>query len=247
MPVKRTEQVTVTVEEKKDLTLDEREAKAKAMGIVVPLGFRSTTARKAYLNMRRRSDPGGAPSAQAEIANHHQIVERKVPSKTVVKGGASGGYNLLPPMPTRPISTSSLPRSTAATANILVLVPAGRTEDTVSFLFGPTSVRYAKLNSSSFDALNSSISYTRLLGRRQTMEGYNTGGTATTDILSLGLDGTSVYELGFGAEQISIATPSIGWSRSNIGLGNQLCGDKGSEAYCYFADVALSLGESLAD
>ena len=64
---------------------------------------------------------------------------------------------------------------------------------------------------------------------------------------SLGLDGTSVYEAGFGAEQISIATPSIGWSRSNIGLGNGLCGEKGAEAYCYYANISVSLRESLAD
>jgi hypothetical protein len=65
--------------------------------------------------------------------------------------------------------------------------------------------------------------------------------------LTLGLDGTSVYETGFGPEQMTIASPSIGWSRSNIGLGNRLCGDKGAEAYCYYADVSLSLSETLAD
>jgi hypothetical protein len=102
-------------------------------------------------------------------------------------------------------------------------------------------------SSSSFDALNGSITYTRLLGRRQTAEGLSTGGTATTDLLSIGVDGTSVYEPGFGAEEISVVTPSIGWSRANIGLGNEMCGDKGSEAYCYYADVSVSLSESLAD
>jgi hypothetical protein len=107
-------------------------------------------------------------------------------------------------------------------ANLLILVPAGRTEDTVSFLLGPSAVRYVVLPSSSFDALNASITYTRLLGGRQTAPGYTTGGTATTDLFTLGLDGTSVYEPGFGPEQITIASPSIGWSRSNIGLGNRL-------------------------
>lgn len=72
-------------------------------------------------------------------------------------------------------------------------------------------------------------------------------GTATTDLLTIGVDGISVYEPGFGANQIMVATPSIGWSRSNIGLGNRLCGDKGSEAYCYYADVSVTLLESLAD
>jgi hypothetical protein len=63
----------------------------------------------------------------------------------------------------------------------------------------------------------------------------------------IGLDGTSVYEPGLGPEQITIAAPSIGRSRSNVGLGNKLCGDKGNEAYCYYADISLSLSETLAD
>jgi len=119
-------------------------------------------------------------------------------------------------------------------ANLLILVPAGREEDTVSFLLGPSAVRYVALPSSSFDALNASVTYTRLLGRKQTAPGYNTPGTAWTDLLTIGIDGTSVYEPGLGPEQITIASPSIGWSRSNIGLGNKLCGDKGNEAYCYY-------------
>ena len=132
-------------------------------------------------------------------------------------------------------------------ANLLILVPAGRKEDTVAFLLGPSAVRYATLDTSSFDAVNGAITYTRLLGRKQTAPGYATGGTARTDLLTIGIDGTSVYEPGFGAEQISIATPSIGWSRSNIGLGNRLCGEKGAEAYCYYANISVSLRESLAD
>jgi hypothetical protein len=163
-----------------------------------------------------------------------------------VRGGASGGYNYA--SNANQINIAIIADSIdSQNANILVLVPAGREEDTVSFLFGSTDTRYAGLNSSSFDALNGSIIYTRLLGRRQTAEGLNTGGTATTDILTLGVDGTSVYEPGFGAEEISIATPSIGWSRSNIRLGSELCGEKGSESYCYYGDVSLSLGESVAD
>ena len=246
VPVKKTEQVTVTVTETKDLTLDEREAKAKEMGIVVPLGLRSTTARKAYLNMRRVPTHVVTHVRKQKLRTITTIVEKKEPRKTVVRGGASGGYNYASNANQTNIDIIANSID-SQNANILVLVPAGREEDTVSFLFGSTDTRYANLNSSSFDALNSSITYTRLLGRRQTAEGLNTSGTATTDILSVGLDGTSVYESGFGAEEIAIATPSIGWSRSNIGLSNQLCGDKGSESYCYYADVALSLGESVAD
>jgi len=204
VPVKKTKQVTVTVEEKKNLTIEEREAKARAIGIVVPLGLRSTTARRAYLNMR------GVPS---QIVTHVRkqksrtvttIVEKREPRKTVVRGSASGGYNYASNANQTNIDIIA-DSIDSQNANLLVLVPAGREEDTVSFLLGSTDTRYANLNSSSFDALNGSITYTRLLGRRQTAEGLNTGGTATTDILTVGLDGTSVYESGFGAEEIAIA------------------------------------------
>jgi len=178
------------------------------MGVVVPLGLRSTTARKAYLNMR------GVPTQVVHRVRKQksrtitEIVERKEPRKTVVKGFASASYTFSTNANQADIDI--IASSIGGTnGNVLVLMPAGREEDIVSFLLGPTAVRYATLGSSSFDALNGSISYSRLLGRRQTMDGYNTGGTATTDILTLGLDGTSVYEPGFGAEQISIATPSV--------------------------------------
>ncbi len=246
MPVKRTEQVTVTVEEKKDLTLEEREAKARTMGVVVPLGLRSTTARKAYLNMRGVPTHVVTKVRKQKSRTITEIVEKKEPRKTVVRGSASTGYTYASNANQTDIDIIADSIGSQNT-NVLMLVPAGREEDTVSFLLGATDTRYANLNSSSFDALNGSITYTRLLGRRQTAEGLNTSGTATTDIFTLGLDGTSVYEPGFGAEEISIATPSIGWSRSNIGLGNGTCGAKGNEAYCYYADVSVSLGESLAD
>jgi hypothetical protein len=246
VPVKRTEQVTVVVEEKKDLTVEEREAKAKAMGIVVPLGLRSTTARKAYLNMRGVPKQVVTKVRKQKSRTVIEIVEKKEPRKTVMKGFASTSYTYSTNANQADIDIIA-DRIGGQNGNLLVLMPAGREEDTVSFLLGPTAVRYATLDSSSFDALNGSIIYTRLLGRRQTAEGLNTGGTATTDILTVGLDGTSVYETGFGAEEITVATPSIGWSRSNIGLGNKMCGDTGSEAYCYFANVSLSMGESLAD
>ncbi|HLO23048.1 MAG TPA: hypothetical protein VK193_06480, partial [Methyloceanibacter sp.] len=101
------------------------------------------------------------------------IVEKKEPRKIVVRGGASGGYNYASNANQTNIAIIA-DSIDSQNANILVLVPAGREEDTVSFLFGSTDTRYAGLNSSSFDALNGSIIYTRLLGRRQTAEGLNT-------------------------------------------------------------------------
>ena len=246
VPVKKTEEVTVTVTEKKDLTLEEREAKAKDMGIVVPLGLRSPTARRACLNMRRVPTQVVTHVRKQKKRTITTIVEKKEPRKIVVRGAATGGYNYASNANQTNIDIIA-DSINSENANILVLIPACREEDTVSLLFGSTGTRYAGLNSSSFDALNGSVIYTRLLGRKQTMNGLNTSGTASTDILTIGLDGTAVYEPGFGAEQISIATPSIGWSRSNIGLGSKLCGGKGSESYCYYADVSVSLGESVAD
>ena len=245
VPVKRTEQFSVTVEEKKELSIAEREAKAKEMGVVVPLGLRSTTARKAYLNLRNVPTYRLIKVRKQKTRVITEIVEKKVPRKTVVRGIASTGYTYA--TNANQADVDIIPDSIGSqNGNLLILVPAGREEDTVSFLLGPSAVRYATLDSSSFDALNASVTYTRLLGRRQTA-GLSTGGTARTDLLTIGLDGISVYEPGFGANQIVVATPSIGWSRSNIGLGNRLCGDKGSEAYCYYADISVSLSENVAD
>jgi hypothetical protein len=244
--VEHKEEYSVTVDEKKELTLPEREAAAREMGVVVPLGLRSTTARKAYLNLRNVPSYRVVKVQKKKTRIVTKTIEKKEPRKTVVRGIASLGYTYA--TNANQVNIGIIPDSIdSQNANLLILIPAGRTEDTVSFLLGPSAVRYVALPSSSFDALNASVTYTRLLGRRQTAPGYTTGGTATTDLLTLGLDGTSVYETGFGPEQITIASPSIGWSRSNIGLGNRLCGDKGAEAYCYYADVSLSLSETLAD
>lgn len=246
VPVKRTETVTVTVEEKKNLTTEEREALARTMGVVVPLGLRSTTARKAYLNLRKVPTYKTVKVKKQKQRVFTEIVEKKLPRKPTVNAIASGSFTYATNANQADIDIIA-DSIDSQNGNLLILMPAGREEDTLSFLFGPSAVRYATLDSSSFDALNGSITYTRLLGRRQTAEGLTTGGTATTDLLSIGVDGTSVYEPGFGAEEISVATPSIGWTRANIGLGNRLCGEKGSEAYCYYADVSVSLSESLAD
>jgi hypothetical protein len=237
--VKRTETKTVTVEEKKELTDAEREAKAKEMGVVVPLGLRSTTARKAYLNLRNVPTYRIVKRQKKTTRTITEIVEKKVPRKTVVRGIASTGYSYATNANQLPVGI--VPDSIGnQNGNVLILIPAGREEDTLSILLGPTAVRYATLTGSSFDAANASLTYTRLLGRKQTAEGLATGGTARTDLLTIGLDGVSVYEPGFGPHQIAVATPSIGWSRSNIGLGNKLCGDKGREPYCYYADLSLS-------
>jgi hypothetical protein len=245
VPVKRTETTTVTVEEKKELTFEEREAKAKEMGVVVPLGLRSPTARKAYLNLRKVPTYRLVKVQKKKTRVVTEIVEKKEPRKTAVTGIASTRYTYA--TNANQVNVGIVPDSIGnLNANLLILVPAGREEDTLSFLLGPTAVRYATLGSSSFDALNGSVTYTRLLGRRQTANGIATPGTARTDLFTVGLDGTSVYEPGFGPHQIAVATPSIGWSRSNIGIGNNLCGEKGSEAYCYYADISVALSESLA-
>lgn len=246
MTVERTETVTVTEEETKELTTEEREALARKMGITVPLGLRSTTARKAYLNMRQVPTTKTVKVKKQKKRTFKEVIEKTLPRKTTVNAIASGGYNYA--TNTNQADIDIIADSIdSQNANLLILVPAGRTEDTVAFLLGPSAVRYATLDTSSFDALNGNITYTRLLGRKQTAPGLATGGTARTDLLTMGLDGTSVLEPGFGAEQISIATPSIGWSRSNIGFGTKLCGEKGAEAYCYYANFSVSLRESLAD
>ena len=189
VPVKRKEQYSVTVDEKKELSMAEREAKAKEMGVVVPLGLRSTTARKAYLNLRNVPTYRVIKVRKQKTRVITEIVEKKVPRKTVVRGIASTGYTYA--TNANQADVDIIPDSIGSqNGNLLILVPAGREEDTVSFLLGPSAVRYATLDSSSFDALNASVTYTRLLGRRQTA-GLSTGGTARTDLLTIGLDGVS--------------------------------------------------------
>ena len=66
-------------------------------------------------------------------------------------------------------------------------------------------------------------------------------------LFGLRLDGTSVYEPGFGASRSPSPRRRSAGSRSNIGLGNRLCGEKGAAAYCYYTNISVSLRESLAD
>ena len=178
VPVKKTEEVTVTVTEQKDLTLEEREAKAKQMGIVVPLGLRSPTARRAYLNMRGMPTQVVTHVRKRKLRTITAIVEKTEPRKIFVTGGASGGYNYASNANETSIDIIA-DSIDSENANILVLVPQAARKTRSRFFFGSTDTRYVDLNSSSFDTLNSSIIYTRLLGHSQTMAGLNTPGTAT--------------------------------------------------------------------
>ncbi len=62
-----------------------------------------------------------------------------------MRGGASGGYNFASNANQTNIAIIA-GSIDSQNANILVLVPAGREEDTVSFLFGSTDTRYAGLS-----------------------------------------------------------------------------------------------------
>jgi hypothetical protein len=122
--VKRTETKTVTVEEKKELTDAEREAKAKEMGVVVPLGLRSTTARKAYLNLRNVPTYRIVKRQKKTTRTITEIVEKKVPRKTVVRGIASTGYSYATNANQVPVGI--VPDSIGnQNGNVLILIPAG--------------------------------------------------------------------------------------------------------------------------
>jgi hypothetical protein len=94
--------------------------------------------------------------------------------------------------------------------------------------------------------LAASAKYSKVLGTRY-LSDFRTGGTGTTDIVSLGVGGVSVFDPGFDESQINIVTPSAVWSRSNIGVGTRMCGAPGAEAYCTYASIAASLTEGFAD
>jgi hypothetical protein len=137
---------------------------------VVPQNLRSTTARKAYLNLRNVPTYRVVKRRKQKTRVVTEIVEKRQPRKTVVRGIASIGYSYA--SNSNQVNIGIVPDSIDnQNANLLILMPARREEDTVSILLGPTAVRYATLGSSSFDALNGSVTYTRLLGRRQAADG----------------------------------------------------------------------------
>jgi hypothetical protein len=133
--VERTETVTVIVEEQKDLTSEEREALAKKMGVVVPLGLRSTTARKAYLNMRQVPTTKTVKVKKQKKKTFTEVVEKTLPRKTTVNAIASGGYTYATNANQADIDIIA-DSIDSQNANLLILVPAGREEDTVAFCWG---------------------------------------------------------------------------------------------------------------
>ena len=141
-----------------------------------------------------------------------------LPHKTTVNAIASGGYNYATNANQADIDIIANSID-SQNANLLILVPAGRKEDTVAL---PVGAIGGTLRDARHEFLRCAERQHHLYAAAWAEAdgaGIATGGTARTDLLTMGLDGTSVYQPGFGAEQISIATPSIGWSRSNIGLG----------------------------
>jgi hypothetical protein len=123
--VEHKEEYSVTVDEKKDLTLPEREAAAREMGVVVPLGLRSTTARKAYLNLRNVPTYRVVKVQKKKTRIVTKTVEKKEPRKTVVRGIASLGYNYA--TNANQVNVGIIPDSIdSQNANLLILIPAGR-------------------------------------------------------------------------------------------------------------------------
>jgi hypothetical protein len=88
-------------------------------------------------------DALGQVGVAGKITRHGlrlKTVEKKEPRKTVVRGVASLGYTFA--TNANQVNIGIIPDSIdSQNANLLILVPAGRTEDTVSFLLGPSAVR----------------------------------------------------------------------------------------------------------
>jgi hypothetical protein len=242
--VKKTEHFTEVVEEKKQLTLAEREAKAKDMGIAVPLGLRATNARSAYLNFRRVPKETVTKVTKHKTRVVTKTVEKAVPRTvhTALIGSLNDTYANNASQTPVPVADFT----NAGSVNLQVLIPIGPQEDTIALSLGPTSVRYIDLTGDSFDMVAANVRYSKVLGTSYSSE-YKTGGTGTTDILSFGLGGVSVFDPGFDESQINILSPSIVWSRNNIGLGPASCGAPGNEAYCTYASVVVTLWEGFAD
>jgi hypothetical protein len=125
-------------------------------------------------------------------------------------------------------------------ATFSLKVPVGTKDDNLALSIGPTVVRYAKLDDDSSDLLTGQANYVRVLPKRF-LSAHRTSGTATQDFITVGARSFSSYTPGFEAMQIHVFTPSLQWERKNVPVGKKICGARGEEKYCYFANVRATV------
>lgn len=243
VPVTREVSETETVQEQIDRPLSELEQEAEEKGFAVTsFAGMSDADKRAYFK--------SVGIKTTETITRRRVVKRTVtekkeielPAKIQVLLSGTAAYNWQSNATQSPtdIVADSIANNYAA---LTLIVPVGAKDDSVTTSFGPKAVRYATLDTASFDALVASSIYSHPLPKRY-LSAYRTNGTATQDFLSFAVQGLSFYEPGFGSNSLRVISPIATWKRSNIPVSSKICGAPGKEAYCYFADVELDLSKS---
>lgn len=133
-----------------------------------------------------------------------------------------------------------------------------RNLDVVGFSAGTNLVRYARLAARDFETITTSAQYQLFLGAYDVTakmldlsHGSNLPtGQVTFNTLTFGLQNSTAFSPIYRAETTSLTTPTVVYGWQNIPFNSDLCATRlnpKTASFCYFADVTVSLGHTLAD
>jgi hypothetical protein len=225
-----TRTVPIPIEE-----LDEQ-ARANRPNLALPRSARTNEDKRSfYRSLGLKTEKAVTQRLPPKVVISKKVVT--TPGKTEVKivGVSAYAYESnADKVPTDPTPDSIANNNAILQIKILI----GKREDTLVFFGGPTLVRYASLDTRSFDSLTQAATYTHAFEKRH-LGAFKTPGTATQDSIAVSVQGLEVYEPGFG-ERIRAVTPSVQWQRRNIPLGQSVVGAPGNEAYRYSTTVNVA-------
>ncbi len=228
-----------------DLSLDEREALAQTMKIAPPatFGIMSVQEKKRFYDAR------GVPGTKT-IKTKPKVVRKTVtkvePRPIVVRGFADTS----PSYETNANNSKSDPTGDAvlsSNAGVIVAMPVGDKNDALSLTASTLLVRYSKLTSQDFDVLAGRINYAQKPDAAYWVPTFRTNGTATQDTFNAGFLTRAAFERGYGNVLARYYYPYVNWTRSNIPVGDGICGKGKDAAYCYFLNVKTEAGYTFSD
>ena len=134
--------------------------------------------------------------------------------------------------------------------------------DVIGVSAGTTSTRYSHLTGNSLDILTTAAQYQLFLGAYYNGSSkpldLSRGSTLSTGLISFntltfGLQNSTAFAPTFKAESLNLLTPTVVYSWQNLPLSTgdrcrtKLKPDRDSDAFCYYADVNLSVGHTSSD
>jgi hypothetical protein len=155
---------------------------------------------------------------------------------------------------TNPMSDSSM----TLAGGFTVTAQGFRNLDVVGFSAGSSSVRYARLTTKDFDTLTASALYQAFLGAYDgqgkpldlSKGSMLPTGQITFNTLTFGLQNSTTFVPTFRAESVDLFTPTIVYGWQNIALDRSPCSSRlmpSVSSFCYYMDVAVTVGQTLSD